>query len=106
MCAYMLPRMANYDFTPQVKAEIWAALQKNRPLPECPVCGIRNQWDMPDGFVSLPLLSNYWTGDRISGLPSAALVCKICGHTLLFNLAVLGLRHLLGPELSQFKGGL
>lgn len=101
----MLPRMANYDFTPQVKAEIWAAIRRHMPFMACPICGVQNQWEMPDGFVALPVVSNFWTGERASGLPSAALVCKICGHTLFFNLGALGLRHLLGPDVSQFRGG-
>src|SRR5687768_17494213 len=99
----MLPPMPSYEFTPQVKAEIWAAIKRRKPNIECPVCHWQDHWTMADGFVAPPLLSNFWTSTRASSLPSVALVCDKCGNTLFFNLMALGLRHLLGPDISKFR---
>jgi len=94
--------MGQYDFTPQAKEEIWAAIRKRKQNIECSVCHNQDHWTMADGFVGLPLLSNFWSDTRASSLPSVALVCDKCGNTLLLNLMVLGLRHLLGPDLPTF----
>jgi hypothetical protein len=62
----------------------------------CPVCG-KWKWTMPDGFVSLKLLQNwYWNIPSNSSLPCVALVCDTCGNTLLFNVASLGLTKFTG----------
>ena len=98
---YTSRTMSNYDFTPQAKEEIWAAIRKRKPNIECPVCHFQDHWEMAEGFVTLPLLSNFWKETRISSLPSVALVCEKCGNTLLFNLMMLGLRHLVGPDLDK-----
>ncbi len=99
---YALRTISKYEFTPEAKREIWQAiLIRHRQILECPVCHTKNRWEMADGFVSLPLLSNFWAETRISDLPNAALACEVCGNTLLFNLVMLGLRHLLGPDIDK-----
>jgi len=91
-----------YDFTPEKKAQIWAAIMKLRRDLACPVCH-QQTWEMPDGFVSLPLLSNFLVGKTNVGLPSVAVVCTTCGHTLLFNLFALGLRELVSPDMGEMR---
>jgi hypothetical protein len=94
--------MSKYDFTPEAKREIWEAiLIRHRNILECPLCHTKNRWEMADGFVALPLFSNFWAESRVSSLPSVALVCEVCGNTLLFNLVMLSLRHLLGPDVDK-----
>lgn len=58
---------------------------------------------MADGFASVPLLKNVWTGDRASSLPCAALVCTDCGNTLFFNLIALGFALDIGPDLTEMR---
>jgi hypothetical protein len=94
--------MANpYDFTPEAKKVIWERLLNWMPL-TCAVCK-QNRWQMPDGFATIPLLNNYWTDARKSGLPCVALVCEVCGNTILINLIALGLQHLIGPNLAEMR---
>lgn len=74
--------MANqYDFTPELKAKILAKIKAiqtpGREQLYCPLCGYWD-WDMADGFATVPLLWNVWTNNRKSGLP---LRCP-CLHNL------------------------
>jgi len=92
--------MAGYDFTPELKAKILAAIKNKKDVIRCSVCQ-HWDWDMADGFATIPLLSNVWTNDRKSGLPCAALVCKNCGNTLFINLVALGFAESLGPDIKK-----
>lgn len=98
--------MANYDFTQKLKAKILAKINststQGRMQLSCPVCG-RWDWDMADGFATVPLLWNVWTNDKKSGLPCAALVCTTCGNTLFFNLIVLGFALDVGPDMDELR---
>lgn len=92
----------NYDWTPEKKEKIWGAIRRIKPDLVCPICQ-RQTWEMPDGFVSVPLLSNYWLDKRSSGLAGVALVCETCGYTIIFNLAALGLRELVTPDMDEMR---
>jgi len=100
--------MANqYEFTPELKARIIAKIkaiqaQTGHGQLSCPICG-RWDWEMPDGFATVSLLSNVWTNNRMSGLPCAAYVCTTCGNTLLFNLVALGFARDIGPDMDEMR---
>jgi hypothetical protein len=72
---------------------------KDKPL-TCPFCNTQN-WIVADGYVLTPL-SNDPPNINIGGpsLPSAALVCSQCGHTVLFNLSALGIRDLVERKIT------
>lgn len=93
-----------YDFSPAARKEILDALaakvEHGRVV--CPLCH-HWKWTMPDGYIALPLLSSLWASHRVSQLPSAALICDTCGNTILINLMVLGLGHLVGPSSERKK---
>src|SRR4051812_25388796 len=93
--------MAQYDFDEDAKKRIRNEIIRRWQHFTCPRCG-GMQLEIADGFVDLPLLSNYWQSKRSSGLPSAALVCATCGYTMLFNLVALGLRDLIGPDPDEY----
>jgi hypothetical protein len=93
--------MANpYDFTPELKIKILAEIHRRLPTIECPLCH-RVNWEMADGFATVPLFRNVWRADRISGLPSAALVCTSCGNTLLINLIAIGFKDAVSPDMDE-----
>lgn len=98
--------MAQYDFSPELKARILAKIKTiqtpGRTQLVCSACG-KWDWDMADGFATVPLLWNVWTNDRKSGLPCAALVCKTCGNTLFFNLVALGFALDIGPDMDELR---
>src|SRR4028118_309308 len=64
---------------------------------QCPLCQTA-RWSVADGYVLTPL-TNDPPRLQLGGasLPSVALVCAQCGHTVFFNLAALGIRDLVAP---------
>src|SRR5689334_695717 len=96
----MLPRMSQYDYTPELRDKIQAEIRRRLPDLSCPLCH-RKIFTMVEGFVTVPILRNVWTNDRMSGLPSAVLVCDICGHTLFFNVGTLGFSESIGPDMKK-----
>ena len=92
-----------YDFTPEARAEILAALKQRADVIQCSVCH-KEQFTITEGFVALRILNNFWLNHSAgTSLVFAALVCDICGNTLLFNLGQLGLEHLVSPDLEELK---
>jgi hypothetical protein len=98
--------MAQYDFTPDLKARILAKIKAvqspGRPQLVCSACG-HWDWYMADGIANVPLLWNAWTGHSKSNLPCAALVCLTCGNTLFFNLVALGFALDIGPDMDELR---
>lgn len=78
----------------ETSQQVIEALRSHARLGKCPACG-SDHWVMAGGFMTLPLADGAG-GDPAGGsaLPCAAIVCKHCGNTLLFNLVVLGLADL------------
>jgi|SRR5215213_4102242 len=89
-----------YDFTPEVRDKILAVFRQK--MLRCPVCGF-NAFTAADGFVSPPVYGNYWLSQRVSGLPSLALICDNCGNTLFINIGALGLADLISPSQDELK---
>jgi hypothetical protein len=56
----------------------------------CPMCGAR-AWEL-SGFTSVPIKKDLGPNIVLAGpnLPSAAIVCRNCGNTVLVNLIVAG----------------
>jgi hypothetical protein len=99
--------MANqYDWTPELKAKILAKIKEvttaNRTQLVCSACGHWN-WDLVEGFTSVPVLWNVWTANRKSGFPCAAYVCLTCGNTLFFSLVALGFALEIGPDMDEMR---
>lgn len=83
--------------TPEVEQQIIEAIQRKAPrLAACPVCQT-GPWLLSEGFINL-IIQDFDSGGGIvlggPTMPTVALVCSHCGHTLLFNLIALGLRDL------------
>ena len=71
--------------------EVLKRIQQKGATTKCERCR-NNIWELQEvGFVNLMLQQD--KGVQIGGpsLPSAVVVCKVCGNTVLHNLAVLGL---------------
>jgi hypothetical protein len=95
------PERPTYDWTPDLRRDILVRLTTLNIYPLiCAVCK-QDKWTMPDGFATTPLLKNVWTNERISGLPSVALVCDTCGHTLFLNLGALGFSERVAPDIKK-----
>lgn len=65
----------------------------------CPICG-NNNWSVPEELVEVRPFSG---GTLVLGgrlFPHAIIICKVCGHTLLFNAMVAGL---VKPEAEETK---
>ncbi len=83
-------------FTEQQRDEIIAAFREKAPaFKACPVCG-KKAFSLQDGMI--PLTVQKEPGVMSIGgpsLPCVGLICDNCGNTVLINLMILGLRHLL-----------
>ena len=99
--------MANkYDWGSELKAKILAKLQTIQSPGSghlrCPACG-HWEWELVDGFVSPPVMTNVWTGDRKSGFPCVAYVCLTCGNALFFSVVALGFALDIGPDMDKLR---
>jgi hypothetical protein len=74
----------------EFQSKVIAALQRSIPGSKCPLCG-HSDWAVQGGV--------YWFKESIRtpfaesnapALPSAAMVCKVCGNTHFINLQILG----------------
>lgn len=75
---------------PQLQARVIAQLQQKWRTSTCPMCG-QNTWEV-HGHVTLNL-GNVPGVLQVGGpvLPTVAVVCQVCGNTVLVNLVALGL---------------
>ena len=90
-----------YDFTPQKRDQILAEIRRRLPAIRCPLCN-HEKWTIPDGFIHLPLMENFWLSRRGKGnLVGVALVCDTCGNTVFINLGPLGLEDLAAPKMED-----
>ncbi len=81
-------------FSPEQKQRVLAAVMKVVPNPgKCTVCG-NPTWILGDGFVFLFLQDAGKNVVQLGGpmLPSVPLLCTVCGHTVLLNAMMMGLR--------------
>jgi hypothetical protein len=92
-----VPAESQPNFSPAERAEIVARINertKNHPI-LCPVCGQVGSYVLGDGFTFLVV---QYTNQQVKlagdGMPCLALTCRVCGNTLLINLLILGLPHL------------
>ena len=81
--------------TEEEQTRILARIKERAPhLETCPVCG-NHTWQVQDNYVLIPVPQEAGgTTPGGSGLPCIPILCSNCGNTLLLNLIILGLRHL------------
>src|ERR1700687_3606724 len=95
--------MGGFKFDAEARAQILAAIKERRPVIRCYVCETE-KWTLAEGWISLPLLSNFYMNQRGKGsLVGVALICDRCGNTLLMNLGQLGLSHLIAPDPNEMR---
>jgi hypothetical protein len=94
------------QISPERSREIVTRIIEHLPdkrMPNCPICG-QNKWQFVPGFISLSLTANL--GQVALGgpnLPCVAIVCGVCGNTVLMNTIVLGLEQIATPEPAEVK---
>jgi hypothetical protein len=99
--------MGKYDYTPEVHDQILAAIIVRLPNLKCPL-GSHYKFTLSEGFVSVPLYSNFWINQTAGSLVFVAYSCDTCGNTLFLSMSELGLGHLVAPskeELRKWWGG-
>lgn len=86
-------------FTQEQLTAVMGALQK-RPTMRCVVCG-QQSWNVNSDLV---LLQTVQVGIPLmvaTGAPSVAVICTVCGNTLLFNVFALGVGDIFGLKASR-----
>lgn len=78
---------------PDLQSKVRTALQEKGLPGACPVCG-KTSWVIAEGITYIELevpSTRFATSYQGQAMPCVPLVCDHCGHTLLFNLIVLGI---------------
>ena len=75
-----------------IKLKIIEELKKRVPDFRCPVCN-KGEMILVEGFINHPLQDELAGGIVLGGksVPTVAIVCKNCGHTMEFSVGALGL---------------
>lgn len=81
--------------TEKEQTQILERIKERAPhIETCPVCG-NHTWQVQDNYILIPAPQEAGrTTLGESGLPCIPILCSNCGNTLLLNLIILGLRHL------------